>query len=95
MNGYVNEAISKWEVKRGWMPFSLHGFPFKDLSIFIFVSDRLNLLITSNFKTQAGFPTMLLSFLEEINSVSFVCIKYIVLFSDVHLGCASEWNYCS
>lgn len=66
--------------------------PFRELSISIFISGRLN----SDFKkTQAGFPTMLLSFLEETNSVSFVCMYYIVLFSDVHLGCVAECNYGS
>lgn len=95
MNGYMNEEMSKWELKRWWMHFSLYGFPFRNLSIFIFVSGRLSFLITSDFKTEAGFPTMLLSFVEEINSVSFVCMYYIVLFSDVHLGCAAECNYRS
>lgn len=59
--------------------------------MYIFISCRLN----SDFKTQAGFPTMLLSFLEETNSVSFVCMYYIVLFSDVHLECVAECNYGS
>lgn len=96
MNGYMNEAVSEWEVKRWWwMHFSMfgsHSGNFISLYImYIFIPCRLN----SDFKTQAGFPTMLLSFLEETNSVSFVCMYYIVLFSDVHLECVAECNYGS